>query len=224
MWRRAWIEEEPDFNPFIAIIFGKTAYLFMLIATGIMCLIFENLQNIIPGHPILSFLILACGAMVLTFLIMQLELIGSAFSALCCMFLLCLLFGVITDALEPDSVQYYILLTVIFSAISLPLCYINLEWDSGRIYIRGLSCIVSGILNTLTSAIYILAIRISWQNCRFPQGDIVIEDKILHSLLEDIIELPPGFASVPGAVVFYIVFSVICLGAFVATIIFRKKL
>lgn len=220
-----WLEDsEPEFDPFIAVIFGKTAYLFMFIATGLMCMGFESLQNIIPGHPILSFLVLACGAMVMTFLIMQLSLIGPAFSALCCMFLLCVVFGMITGALEPDSVQYFILLTVIFSAISLPLCYINLKWNSGRLCIRGVSCIVAGVLNTLTSAIYILGIRVSWQNCRLPQGDIVIEDKILNRLLEDIIELPPGFASVPGAVVFYIIFTVICLGAFVATIILRDKL
>jgi len=216
-----WVERVPDDGPLIYIILGKMAYPFMFIATGIMCLTYKSLQNIIPGHPILSFLVLVCGVMVLTFLIMRLTLIGAAFSALCCMFMLCFLFQMIMGAIKPDSTQYFILLTVIFSVISLPLCYINLSFDSGCIHIRGISCIVAGILNALTAAFYILVIRGAWEDYRFSQGGIVIEDKILYnSFLGDIVGAPTGFASVPGAVMFYIVFAVICLGAFVATIIF----
>ena len=225
MGELVWIERVPDDSPLLAIILGKTAYPFMFIATGIMCSMYESLQNVIPGHLVLSFLVLACGVMVLTFLIMRLRLIGTAFSALCCMFILCFLFQMIMGAIEPNSTQYFILLTVIFSAISLPLCFFNLRFDTGCIHIRGLSCIVAGILNALTAAVYILVIKGAWEDYRFSQGGIVIADKILYnSFLGDIIGAPSGFASVPGAVMFYIVFAVICLGAFVATIIFRDKL
>lgn len=206
----------------LGFILRNMVYPFMFIATGLMCLIYESLQNVIPGHPVLSFLVLACGMMVITFLIMQLELIGPALSALCCMFILCLAFGMIMNTIKPDSVQYFILLTVIFSAISLPLCFANLTNGSGRVYIRGLSCIVAGILNALTSALYILIIRSAWGECSFLQDSFVIKDKIVYdSILGDIFG---GFASVPGAVAFYIVFAVICLGTFAATIIFRDKL
>lgn len=219
------IERLPDNSPLPIIILGKTAYPFMLIVTGILCSMYESLQNVIPGHPILSFLVLACGAMVLTFLIMRLALIGAAFSALCCMFILCVVFQIIMNAIKPDSVQYFILLTVIFSVICLTLCYFNLAWDSGCIYISGLSCIVAGILNTLSAAFYILIIRGIWEEYCIPNGGIVIEDKILYdSIVGDIVGAPRGFASVPGAVVFYIVFAVICIGVFVATVVFRDTI
>lgn len=215
-----WLRE----HPFWGLMLGKMAYPFMFIAAFMMCPIF----NVIPGHPILSFLlsflIVECGAMVLTHLIMLLTLIGAAFSALCCMFLLGIVFLVIMTIIGPDSVQYFILLTAIFSAISLPLCFLNLIFDGGRRSIPGLSCIVAGILNAHTAAIYILVLRGAWEVSCFPKSDIVIEDKILYnSYLGGIIDTPFKFASVPGAVVFYIVFAVICLGAFVATILFRKK-
>lgn len=217
--------EVPDGSPLMALMLRKMAYPFMFIATGILCSMYESLQNVIPGHPILSFLVLACGAMVLTFLIMRLTLIGTAFSALCCMFILCVVFQIIMNAIKPDSVQYFILLTVIFSVISLRLCYLNLRFDTGRIRIRGVSCIVAGILNALTTALYILIIRGTWEDYRFSQGGIVVEDKILYdSIVGDIVGAPRGFASVPGAVAFYIVLAGICLGAFVATIIFRDKM
>lgn len=214
-----------DDSPLMGLILGKMAYLFMFLATGVLCLFYENLQNVIPGHPILSFLVLACGSMVLTFLIMRLVLIGAAFSALCGMFMLCVLFQMIIRAIKPDSTQYFILLTVIFSVICLPLCFFNLYFDTGCIYIRGLSCIVAGILNVLTSAFYVLVIRWAWEEYCPPQGGFVVEDKILYeSIVGDFFGTPRGFASVPGAVIFYIAFAVICLGAFVATIIFRDKL
>lgn len=203
----------------------KAAYPFMLIATGLLCMYKESLQNVIPGHPILSFLVLAFSAMVLTFFIMQFTLIGPAFSALCCMFILGVVFHAIMNAIKPDSVQYYILLTVVFSAISLPLCLNNLFSNSGMINIPWFSCIVAGILNTLTSVIYIMVIRITWEGYRFPQNDYVIKDKILYeSFLGDFFGGPSGFASVPGMVIFYIVFAAVCLGAFVATIIFRDEI
>lgn len=220
-----WIEVVPvDDGPLIALILGKMAYPFMFIATGIMCLANKSLQNVIPGHPILSFLVLACGAMVLTFLIMQLVLIGSAFSALGCMIILSVLFYTIMCAIQPDSVQYFILLTVVFSAISLPLCYLNLSWDSGRIHIRGLSCIVAGILNAYTAAFYITTIGSAWEECPISQGNILIENKILDdSIVANFLMFPSSFASVPGAVMFYIILAVICLGAFAATIIYDRK-
>lgn len=200
-------------------------YLFMFFATVWMCVSRESLQNVIPGHPILSFLVLAFGTMVLTFLIMFLALIGTAFSAFCCMFILGLVYVTIVAAIEPDSVQYFILLTVIFSAFSLPLCYINLKSGVGGIRIPVLSCIVAGILNANTVAFYILIIREAWEECHLTKGEIVIEEKILNnSYWEYILGEFNGFASVPGAVVFYIAFAVICLGAFVLTIIFREKL
>lgn len=225
MGQLMWVEPlEPEISPLV-IILGKMAYLFIFIITGIMCLSHESLQNVIPGHPILSFLVLAFGAMVITFLIMRLILIGAAFSALCCMIILDIVYEMILNAISPDSVQYYILLTVIFSAISLPLCFFNLRCDTGCIHIRGLSCIVAGVLNALTAAQYILIIRCTWEDYCSPQGSLVIEDKILYdSFLGDIFGAPRGFASVPGAVIFYIVFAAICLGAFAATIIFRDKL
>ena len=216
-----WICE----HPFLGLMLGKMVFPFMFIVTGIMCLTYENFQNVIPGHPILSFLILECGMMVITHLISLLTLIGSALSALCCMFILSGVFAVITDFIELDSLQFFIFLTVIFSVISLPLCFINLIFDGGRWSIPGLSCIVAGILNALTSAFYILAIRRTWEVYCFPQGGIVVEDKILYdSIVGDIFGTPMGFASVPGAVAFYIISAVICLGAFMATIIFREKL
>ena len=220
MGRWLMVEEISEDYSLLGIILSKMAYPFMFIVTGIMCLMYESLQNVIPGHPILSFLVLACGTMILTFLILRLTLIGAAFSALCCMFILCTVFMMIMGAIEPDSVQYFILLTVVFSAISLPLCFLNLRSGNGCIRIRGLSCIVAGILNALTAATYILVIRGTWEDYRFSQGGIVIEDKILG----DIIGTPMGFVSLPGAVAFYIVFAVLCLGTFVATIIFRDKL
>ena len=225
MSRLVWLIE-PDENPILGFIFQNMAYPFMFIATGLMCIIYESLQNVIPGHPLLSFLVLACGAMVLTFLIMLLELIGPAFSAFCCMLMLCLVFGMIMNAIKPDTVQYFILLTVVFSVISLPLCFFNLTSGGGHVYIPGLSCIVAGILNALTAALYILIIRSAWGECSFPRDSIVIEDQILHdSILGDIFGgVPGGFASAPGAVVFYIVFAMICLGTFVATIICREKI
>lgn len=225
MGQLMWVEPaEPDIGLF-GIILGKMAYPFMFIITGAMCLSHKSLQNVIPGHPILSFLVLAFGAMVLTFLIMRLVLIGAAFSALCCMMILHIVYEMILNALRPDSVQYYILITVIFSAISLLLCYLNLCSDWGCIHIRGLSCILAGILNALTAAQYILIIRVTWEDYCSPQGSLVIEDKILYdSFLGDTFGAPRGFASVPGAVVFYIVFAAICLGAFAATIIFRNEL
>ena len=220
-----WIERASDDSPFLAVILGKTAYPFMFIVTGIMCSTFESLQNVIPGHPILSFLVLVCGVMVLTFLLMRLALIGASFSALCCMFILCVVFMLIVYAIKPDSVQYFVFLTVIFSAICLPLCYINLACDSGSIYIKGISCSVAGILNALTAGTYVLTIRGVWEEYYFSQRSVIIEDKILYdSVVGDIFGVPRGFASVPEAVVFYIVFAMICIGAFVATIIFRNKL
>ena len=212
-------------HPLLLFILAKMAFPFMFFATGIMCLLLESFQNVIPGHPILSFLVLECGAMVLTHLITLLTLIGAAFSALCCMFILSSVFTIITDSIELDSLQYFILLTVIFSVISLPLCFLNLIFDGGRWSIPGLSCIVAGIMNALTAALYILAIRNAWVVYRLPQGGFVVEDKIVNdSILGEFVTSPSGFASVPGAVMFYIVFAVICLGAFVATIIFREKL
>lgn len=217
--------EIPDYNPLMVLMLTKMVYPFMFIVTGIMCMEHESLQNVIPGHPILSFLIMACGAMVLTFLITQLTLIGTALSALCCMFILSVVYQIIVNAIKPDSVQYFILLTVIFSAISLGLCYLNLRYETGRIRIRGVSCIVAGILNMLTAALYILIIRGRWEDYRFSQGGIVVEDKILYdSIVGEFFGAPRGFASVPGAVAFYIVLIGICLGAFVATIIFRNDM
>ena len=219
------VVELPDSSPFVALMLRKMAFPFMLIATGIMCMANESLQNVIPGHPILSFLVLACGAMLLTFWITRLTLIGSAFSALCCMIILSFVFQMIMDAIEPDSKQYYILLTVIFSAISFVLCYLNLRFDTGCIRIYGLSCIVAGIMNALTAALYILIIRCTWEEYCIPSGGIIVEDKILYdSIVGDIVGAPRGFVSVPGAVAFYIVLAGICLGAFVATIIFRDQI
>lgn len=214
-------------HPFLGLILGKMAYPFMFIATGMMCLTYESFQNVIPGHPLLSFLILECGAMVLTHLIMLLSLIGAAFSSFCCMFILGIVFQMIMSSIEPDSVQYFILLVVIFSAISLPLCFLNLIFNDGRWSIPRLSCIVAGILNAHTAAFYILIIRDTWEMSPFPTGNSnnIIPDKILYnSYLGDIIGAPSGFASIPGAVAFYIVFTVICFGAFVATFIFRERL
>lgn len=221
-----WAEIEiiPDGDGFWGFILGNMAYPFVFFATVWMCVSHESLQNVIPGHPILSFLILACGAMVLTFLFLQLSLIGPAFSAFCCMFILGLVYVTIVAAIGPDSVQFFILLTVIFSAISLPLCLMNLS-SRGEIRIPWLSCIVAGILNAHTAAFYILIIREAWGESPFPKGDIVIEEKILNnSYWEYILGEFDGFASVSGAVMFYIVFSAICIGAFVLTIIKRDKL
>lgn len=214
-------------HPILALMLGKMVYPFMFFFTFIMCLSYESFQNVIPGHPIVSFLVLECGAMVLTHLISLFTFIGAAFSALCCMFILSGVFTLILDSLEPDSLQYCILLIVIFSAISLPLSFINLIFDGGRWSIPGLSYIVAGILNALTSAIYILAIRSAWEVYCTTKGDLpIVEDKILsNSFLGDIFGgVPGGFASAPGAVVFYIVFAMICLGTFVATIICREKI
>lgn len=84
---------------------------------------------------------------------------------------------------------------------------------------------VAGILNTLSAAFYILIIRGTWEEYCIPNGGIVIEDKILYdSIVGDIVAAPRGFASVPGAVMFYIVFAVICIGVFVATIVFRDTI
>ena len=221
-----WVYVEPDSGEgILGFILANMAYPFMFIVTIFMCLSHKSLQNVIPGHPILSFLVLAFGAMVLTFLIMRLALIGSAFSAFCCMFILGLLYAIIVVAIGPDSVQYFILLTVIFSAISLPLTALNLISSIGGFLIPGLSYIVAGVINAHTAAFYILIIIDVWQECGFQKGDIVIEDKFLnHSywayIFGDFLE----FASVPGAVMFYIVFAAVCLGAFAATIILGKKL
>ena len=199
-------------------------YIFMFFATFVLCIAYESLQNVIPGHPIISFLVLAFGAMVLTFLISLLSLIGSAFSAFCCMFLLGCLFVVIIQSIKPDSMQYFILLAVIFSAISLPLCFINLTSGFGATGIPGLSCIIAGILNAHTAAFYILTIEEAWSECPFPKGEFVIQDKILNNTYLVAFYGRLGFRSVLGAVMFYIIFAAGFLGAFVATIILRDRI
>lgn len=176
-------------------------YIFMFLATGIMCLTNENLLNVIPGHPIISFLVLAFGAMVLAYLIMLLALIGSAFSMFCCTFILGTAFISIINAIRPDSIQYFILLTVIFSAFALPLCFLSLKAGIGRIRIPWLSCIVAGILNALSAALYIEIIIEAWDSTPMPRNSTTI-----------------------GKVVLYIVFAVVFIGAFVLTIHFRDEL
>lgn len=220
-----WIERYEPAGAW-GIIFLYMIYPFMFLATIAMCVSSEPLQNVIPGHPLLSFLVVACGVMVLTFLIMQLDLIGSAFSALCCMILLCAVFEVILSFTRPDSVQYYILVTVIFSAICIPLCLANLKNGSGGVGIKGVSCTVAGILNVITVAIYILIIKTGWEVFCVPEGTLVIESTFLeNSFLGELEFFPiPEFASMPGAVTFYIVLAVICIGVFAASIIFRNRL
>lgn len=219
------IREVDDYSDeLFALILGRMAYPFMFIFTIIMCLSNKSLQNVIPGHPMLSFLVLACGAMMLTFLLGQFVMVGAAFSALCCMIMLCVLFALIMYYIKPDSVQYFVLVTVIFSAIAFPLCFYNLRNGSGRIQIRWISCIVAGILNMFTAALYTLVIRSMWEDYRFPEGNFGVEDKILQDSIVGNLVAPKGFASASGEVVFYIVLAAICLGAFVATIIFRDKI
>lgn len=221
-----WVEiREVNYDPeLFGLVLGRMAYPFMFIFTGIMCLSNKSLQNVIPGHPMLSFLVLACGAMVLTFLLRQFVMVGAAFSALCCMIMLCVLFALIMYYIKPDSVQYFILVTVIFSAIAFPLCFYNLRSGCGHIQIRWISCIVAGMLNVLTAALYILVIRNTWEAYRFPEGNFGVEDKILQDSIVGRFVAPQGFASASGEVVFYIVLAAICLGAFGATIIFRDKI
>lgn len=208
------------------------AYPVMLFATAMIWQKYDFLQNLIPGHFIISLLVLECGAVILTFLIMLLKLIGPAFSTLGCMFMLCFILEMVRLAVKPDSVQFFVLIAVIYSAITFTLCYITLTskivvdgLEVPRTEIPVLSWIVAGLLNAFSAALYIMEIRGVWEDYRFPQGDYVVEDKILtNSILGDICGGPCGFASVPGAVVFYIVFAVVCLGAFCVTFICRKDL
>lgn len=187
------------------IVFTSLPYVCMIILSTLLFLALEGLQNLIPGHGVMSYISVLAVFLFITFLLTRIKQISFSFVILCCTFLLCFIFAIYANGARPDSIAYCIFVSVAFSVVLFVAVGLNLvKYGQENEEIRNwFFSIVAGILNALTVSCYIIAVGLLWDS--------------YFTLMSD----------EAGAVFGTIHFILLALGsltAFVLTILFDRKL